>query len=74
VPSWGFEFFSLGVPAVFLREGYAGNVMPFRVLVVVQITSFLLSARGLEFLSFDGGSGILCSNSVECRVCVHCRK
>jgi hypothetical protein len=40
-------------------EGYAGNVTPCRVLVVVQITSFLPSARGLEFLLFDGGVGTL---------------
>jgi hypothetical protein len=44
---------------VFLREGYAGYVIPCRVLVVVLITSFLPLKRGLEFLLFDGGVGIL---------------
>jgi hypothetical protein len=51
-----FEFFSPEDSAIFLREGYAGNVIPCGVLVVVQITSFLPSAKGLEFLLFDGGS------------------
>jgi hypothetical protein len=56
---WGFEVFSPEAPAVFLREEYAGNVTPYRVLVVVQITSFLPTARGLEFPPFDWGAGIL---------------
>jgi hypothetical protein len=45
--------FSSGAPAVFLRKGYAGNVTLCRVLVVVQITSFLPSRKGLEFQVFD---------------------
>jgi hypothetical protein len=45
----------LGAPAVFLRDGYAGYVTSCRVLVVLQITSFLSSVMGLEFLPFDGG-------------------
>jgi hypothetical protein len=52
-------FFFSGVPAVFLREESAGNVTPFRVLVVVQISSFLPSARGLEFPLFGGGKRAL---------------
>jgi hypothetical protein len=44
---------------VFLREGYAGYVTPCRILVVLQITSFLLSASQLEFQLFDGGMGTL---------------
>jgi hypothetical protein len=55
----GFGFFSPGAPAVFLREGYARNVNHCRVLVVVQITSFLPSVRGLNFPLFDGGIGTL---------------
>jgi hypothetical protein len=35
-----------------------GNVTPCSA-VVVQITSFLPSARGLEFLLFDGSTGTL---------------
>jgi hypothetical protein len=54
---WG--FFSPGASAVFLREGYAGYVTPCGALVVVPISSFLPSVRGLEFLLFDGGSGAL---------------
>jgi hypothetical protein len=42
------RFFSPGVPAIFFREGYAGNVTPCRVLVVVQITSFLPSVRSWD--------------------------
>jgi hypothetical protein len=34
-------------------------VPPCRILVVVQITSFLPSAKGLEFLLFDRGTGAL---------------
>jgi hypothetical protein len=37
----------------FLRKGYAGNVTPVRVLVLMLITSFLPSVKGLEFLLFD---------------------
>jgi hypothetical protein len=44
---------------VILREEYTGYVTPCRVLVVVPITSFLSSVRGLEFLLFDGGTGAL---------------
>jgi hypothetical protein len=50
-------FFYLGAPAVFLRKGFAGYVTPCSVLVVVPISSFLPSVRGLEFLLFDGGTG-----------------
>jgi hypothetical protein len=32
---------------------------PYSVLVVVPITSFLSSVKGLEFLLFDGGSRAL---------------
>jgi hypothetical protein len=53
------SFFSSGAPAVFLRERYTGYIIPCRVLVVVLITTFLLSVRGLEFLLFDGGAGAL---------------
>jgi hypothetical protein len=53
------SFFSPGAPALLLREGYAGYVAPHRVFIVVPITSFLSSARGLEFLLFDGGAGAL---------------
>jgi hypothetical protein len=52
-------FISPGAPAVFLREGCAGNVAPCRVLAVVQITSFLPSVRGLEFPLFDADAGTL---------------
>jgi hypothetical protein len=52
-------FFSPGAPAVFLKEGYAGYVTPCRVLVVVLITSFLSPVRGLEFLLFEEGAGVL---------------
>jgi hypothetical protein len=52
-------FFSPGAPTVFLRERYAGYVTPCSVLVVVPITSFLPSVRGLEFPFFDGGTGAL---------------
>jgi hypothetical protein len=45
-------FFLPGAPAVFLREGYAGYLTPCTVPVVVQITSFLSSARRLEFPLF----------------------
>jgi hypothetical protein len=48
-----------GALAVFFREGYAGYVTPCGALVVVPISSFLPSVRGLEFLLFDGGSGAL---------------
>jgi hypothetical protein len=44
---------------VFLREGYAEYVTPCRVRVVVTITSFLSSVRGLEFPFFDGGTRAL---------------
>jgi uncharacterized protein (DUF302 family) len=54
-----FEFFPPGTPAVFLREEYAGYVIPCRVLVVELIASFLSSVRGLEFLLFDRGLGAL---------------
>jgi hypothetical protein len=40
------SFFSSGAPAVFLREGYAVYVTPYRVLIVVHITSFLPSVIG----------------------------
>jgi hypothetical protein len=70
VPSWGFEFFSLGVPAVFLREGYAGNVTSCR--VIVQITSFLSSVRGLELQLFDGAHGLSCSHRGKCWISAHC--
>jgi hypothetical protein len=53
--SWYFESFSPVASAVFLRDGYAGNVTPCRVLVMVQITSFLFSVRGLELQLYDGG-------------------
>jgi hypothetical protein len=53
------RFFSPGALAVFLRERYAGNVTPCSVLVVLQITSFLPSARRVEFLLFDWGTGTL---------------
>jgi hypothetical protein len=43
---------------VFFREEYAVCVTPYRVLVV-PINSFLPSLRGLEFLLFDGGAGVL---------------
>jgi hypothetical protein len=55
----GFRVLFPGVSAVFLREGYAGNVSFCRVLVVVQITSSLLSVRDLELLLFVGGVAIL---------------
>jgi hypothetical protein len=59
----GFVFFififSHVALAMFLREGYAGYLIPCRILVVVLITSFIPSVRGLEFLLFDGGIGIL---------------
>jgi hypothetical protein len=32
---------------VFLREEYAGNITPFRILVVVLVASFFPSGRGL---------------------------
>jgi hypothetical protein len=54
-----FSFFSPGAPTVFLREGCTGNITPCSVLAVVQITSFLPSARGLEFPLFDGDTRTL---------------
>jgi hypothetical protein len=57
---------------VFLREGYAVYVTSHGVLVVVSITSFLLSARRLEFLLFDRGTGALLQSQGECWVLVHC--
>jgi hypothetical protein len=47
--------FSPGASAVFLREEYAGYDAPCRILVLLQIASFLTSVRGLDFLLFDGG-------------------
>jgi hypothetical protein len=58
-------FFSPGSSSVFLREGYAEYITPCRALVVVLITSFLSSARGLEFLLFDGGTGALLQSQWE---------
>jgi DMSO/TMAO reductase YedYZ heme-binding membrane subunit len=49
----GFWAFSPGVPAVFFREGYTGSITPFRVLIVLHITSFIPSVRKLGFLLFD---------------------
>jgi hypothetical protein len=51
------EFFFPGAPAIFLREGYDGKVTSCRVQIVVKITCFLPSVRGLKFLLFDGGAG-----------------
>jgi hypothetical protein len=65
-------FFSPGAPEVFLREGYAGYVTPCKVLIVVLITSFLPSLRGLEFSLFDGDAETLLSHSGEHWVSVHC--
>jgi hypothetical protein len=59
------SFFSPRAPEVFLREGYAGNFTPCWVLVVVQIISFLPSARGLEFPIFDSGMGTLLPSQNE---------
>jgi hypothetical protein len=50
---------------VFLRGGgYAGYVTLWRDFVLVPITTFLLSVRGLEF--FDGGTRAPCSCHGEC--------
>jgi hypothetical protein len=49
-------FFTSKAQAVVLREGYAGSAALCRVLVVVTVTSFLPSVRGMEFSFFDGGS------------------
>jgi hypothetical protein len=45
----------------FCIEIYASGVVctPCKVLIVVPITSFLYSARGLEFLLFDRDAGAL---------------
>jgi hypothetical protein len=56
-------FISPGAPAVFLREGCAGNVAPCRVLAVVQITSFLPSVRGWSSPSLMRMQGLSCSHS-----------
>jgi hypothetical protein len=40
-----------GAPAGFLREGCAGPALPCRVLVVVLITCFLPSVRGMGVLT-----------------------
>jgi hypothetical protein len=56
---WGFGFFSPGVLAVSLTEGYAGNSISCRVLVVVQNTSFLPSVRELGFLLFGKAAATL---------------
>jgi hypothetical protein len=48
----GFWVFSPGVPVVLLGERYPRNLTPFRVFILVQITSFLLSVR--EFCSMTG--------------------
>jgi hypothetical protein len=57
---------------VFLREGYAGYITPYRVVVVVIMISFLSTAYGLEFLLFDGVAGTLlqlqCSAGSLCTV------
>jgi hypothetical protein len=66
------RFFSSGAPTVFLREGYAGYVTPWRVLVLVLITSFLSSARELDFVLFMGVQVLSCSHNGECWVSVHC--
>jgi hypothetical protein len=66
---WG--FFSPEAPAIFLKEGYAGNVTPCRVLVV-KITSFHPSVSRLESLLFDGGAGLSCSHSGEHCITVRC--
>jgi hypothetical protein len=55
----GFWVFSPGIPAVFLREEYAGNITPCRVLVVEQITSFPPSMIELGFPLFDEEVGTL---------------
>jgi hypothetical protein len=48
--SWGFEFFLPDFQKYWnSREEYARNVTPYRILVVVQITFFRPSSRGLEF-------------------------
>jgi hypothetical protein len=57
---------------MFLREGYACYVTPCRILVVVLITSFLSSVRGLEFLFYDGGTEAFLQSWGESRVLVHC--
>jgi hypothetical protein len=67
------RFFSSGAPAVFLREGYAGYVTPWRVQVLVLITTFLSSARELEFVLFMGVQVLSCSCNGEYWVTVHFR-
>lgn len=49
------------------------DMLPFSgVLVIVPITSFLPSVRGLEFLLFDGCAGALLQLLWQCCVSVHC--
>jgi hypothetical protein len=52
----GFELFSPGIPTDFLREEYAGNLAPYKVLLVMKITSFLSSVRDWGFHSLMGGA------------------
>jgi hypothetical protein len=49
----------VGVLRFFFGKKYSGNITPCGNLVVVQITSFLHSVRGLEFPLFDVGAGTL---------------
>jgi hypothetical protein len=59
--------------SVFLRKEYAGNVTPCRVLVVVKITSFLPSVKGVEFpCCFMRAWSLSCSHSEDRWVSVHC--
>jgi hypothetical protein len=54
---WGFEFFSLRFPVVFLRERHAGHLTWGKVLVVVQVTTFLSSRGELVILLLVWGAG-----------------
>jgi hypothetical protein len=53
------RFFSPGAPVVLLIEGYAGYITPCRIFAVVPISPFISSVRGMEFLFFEGGTGVL---------------
>jgi hypothetical protein len=67
---WVF-FFSPRAPEAFLREGYTGYVTLCRILVML-ITFFLFSVRGLDLLPFGGVAGALLQLQWGVLVSVHC--
>jgi hypothetical protein len=66
--SWGFEFFSPGALAVFLKEGVCWKCYPLHGSFCGADYLFLPSARGLEFPLFDGGMWTLLQLCGACQV------